>query len=379
MTRREMFASVAAAAGLPQRPLTAESILARMPKGVPAGVAAIMARQLALDPVSFNTDWFGTCRMQGLLEWAPRGFPEIRDFGKAWLDHHLKQKAVAPYSGNRSARVLDAGGIAITTYAGLYGLSFPCYELFRQTGDERARRICLGVADVILHKSARNRFGLVAHDDLVDWAIPDVCYFVVTALMIASKLDKQRGPVYRDQAIYQLRTYTDVFLAKDTSIAKTMLLKDGIGKTYWSRATGWLLWSMTGVLRHLSPEHPAFAVFVADLKRFADGIARHQDTSGGIHLYVDDPKSPLEMSGSAMCAMALHESVRKGWLPNSYAPMTDRFWSFVKKNIGDDGKLHSVYTGWALPAENGQVEMDRAEMGWALGFAMSLANEMTLA
>ena len=376
MTRREMMASLGAVAALPQRSPDVGSIRARLPDGVPPGVAAIMANLIRSEPASVNTDWFGTCRMQGLLEWAGRGFPEFLDFGKGWFEHHLKSQGVSRYSGAKS-RTVDAGGIAITTYAGHFGLAFPCYELFRQTGDERARRICLAVADIILHKTARNRYGMVGHDDNVEWAIPDVCYFAVTPLMNAYKLCGESGSAYRDQAVYQLRTYVDVFLAKDTAIAKTMLLKDGIGKTYWSRATGWLLWSMTGVLRHLPPDHPAFGPFVADLRRFADGIARHQDASGGIHLYVDDPKSPLEMTGSAMCAMGLHESVRRGWLPRSYAPLTDRFWSFVKENIGQDGRLHRVYTGWAVPAEQGQVSMDTEEMGWALGFAMSLANEMT--
>ena len=98
--------------------------------------------------------------------------------------------------------------------------------------------------------------------------------FVVDPLMIASTLDSRHGDVYREQAVFQLRAYIDVFLNKETKLAKTMLLKDGIGKTYWTRASGWLLWSITGVLRHLPPQDRRFAGFVADFRTLAEGISR---------------------------------------------------------------------------------------------------------
>jgi hypothetical protein len=44
-----------------------------------------------------------------------------------------------------------------------------------------------------------------------------------------------------------------------------------------ARATGWLLWSITGVLRHLSPQDPHFEGFVRDLAVLARGVARAQN------------------------------------------------------------------------------------------------------
>ena len=221
---------------------------------------------------------------------------------------------VAPYSGQGS-RTVDAGGIKITTYCGHFGLSFPCWELVRQFQDERARRVCLDVAGLILHQTARNRFGMVLHADSDDFTIPDTCYFVVTPLMIGYALDPSGGAAFRDQAVYQLRTFVDVFLDRQLGLAKTILGPDGTGVTYWTRATGWLLWSITGVLRYLPPAHPDFARFTEDLRGLAEGIARAQDPSGALHLFTNDPASPLETTGTAMVAMGLHEAVRKGWLP----------------------------------------------------------------
>jgi hypothetical protein len=348
----------------------------RLPRDLPPGVAAILASTLKQDPASLNTDWFGTLLVKGLLEWAPRGVPEARDFAKAWLEFHLNSQRLAPYSGNRS-RTVRAGGVVITTYCGHYGLSFPCFEIFQQLRDPRARRVCLDIADIILHQSARNRYGMVAHDDTAEFAIPDTCYFVVTPLMIAARLDSQHSAVYRAQAIYQLRTNLDVFLIKETGLAKTILLASGLGRTYWTRATGWLLWSITGVLRHLSPQDPHFDGFVRDLAALARGIARVQDPAGGLHLFLDDPKSPLETTGAALCAMGLHEAIRKRWLPDSFTPTVDRAWDFVKRNITPDGGIRQAYTGWAVPAEQDIVEMDRRSMGWIPGFILSAAHELT--
>lgn len=350
------------------------AVLTKLPAGTPPGVAAIISETLRSAPGSHNTDWFGTLLMQGLLNWGKQ-VAEAAAFARAWLDFHLTSGRVSPYSGHRS-RVVDAGGIKITTYCGQFGLAFPCYELFRQSRDERARRVCIDVANIILHRTARNRYGMVNHADNDDFAIPDSCYFVVTPLMIAYAIDPLHGTAWRKQAVYQLRTYTDVFLDRDKGLAKTILLKDGIGKTYWTRATGWLLWSITGVLRHLPASDPSFESFLADLRTLAGGIAKAQDLSGALHLYMDEPASPAETTGTAMCAMGLHEAVRRGWLPPAYGPVAAKAWEYVKTKITPEGSIVGAYTGWAVPAEQREIEMDKIAMGWIPGFILSAAAEM---
>ncbi len=351
--------------------------MSRLPAGTPSGVAAILSEALRSSPGSHNTDWFGTLLMQGLLNWT-KPIPEAGAFAKAWLDFHLNSGRVSPYSGHRS-RVVDAGGIKITTYCGQFGLAFPCWELFRQYRDDRARRVCLDLADIILHRTSRNRYGMVNHADNDDFAIPDSCYFVVTPLMIAYAIDPAHGAAWREQAVYQLRTYTDIFLDRKKGSAKTILLKDGIGQTYWTRATGWLLWSITGLLRHLPTSDPRFGSFVTDLRTLAGGIARAQDAAGALHLYVDEPSSPRETTGTAMCAMGLHEAVRRDWLPASYGAVAAKAWDYVQTKITTEGRVAGAYTGWAVPAEKREIEMDKVAMGWIPGFILSAAAEMSTA
>ena len=297
---------------------------------VPPGVRAILTRILSHEPQSLNTDWFGTMPLIGLLRCRPK---EAESFVKAWLTHHLTTKDVAKYTGNRS-RVVWPGGLPLTTYAGHFGVSQVCEEIVAQFRDERALRIAQELAAIVLHRTARNRLGLIGHDDTSDFAIPDVTFFAVSSLMIGAMLDARNAASYREQAIYQLRTSIDTFLMKDTGLAKTLYRNGSVGTTYWTRASGWLLWSITALLRR---SDDAVGDFKGDLTRLVDGMMRVQERDGGFHVLLDDPSTPLDSTGPAMFALGVHESVRRGWLPRSYMTSAEAAWSFVKSNLTDDG------------------------------------------
>ena len=378
MTRREALTLVAA--GLSSAATTHESAQSnRTPlhDALGPGVAAVLSRLLAQAPSSLNTDWFGTMPLVGALAWRPRGVTEVEPFAKAWLGHHLQTKEVAKYAGNRS-RPVSAGGIPLTTYAGHFGISQVCEQMFAQFRDERARKVAEGVAGIVLHRTARNRLGLVGHDDTADFAIPDVTFFAVSSLMIGAAFDPQNAAAYREQALYQLRTSIDTFLMEDTGLAKTLYRNDGVGKTYWTRASGWLLWAITAMLRRLDSKHPAVGGFTADLRRLADGMTRVQEPNGGFRVLLDDPSTPLEATGPAMFALGIHESVRRRWLPESYRAASERAWAFVQANLTDEGVLRNTYYLWALPAENRDMRLRDETSGWAMGFVLAAANEMTL-
>lgn len=311
------------------------------------------------------------------LRWHRRGYAEAGPFATAWLVHHLKTTTVAKYSGSRS-RPVWAGGLPLTTYAGHFGVSLVCEELVDQLKDTRARRIAIDLADIILHRTARNRLGLVGHDDTAAFAIPDVTFFAVSSLMIGAAHSGASGQAYRDDAVYQLRTAIDTFLMEDTDLAKTLYRDGSVGKTYWTRASGWLLWSITAMLRRLDPGHAAFAGFRDDLKRLVDGMIRVQTPDGGFHALLDDPSTPLDTTGPCMFGMGVHEAVRRRWLEAGYSSAALRAWDFVKKNLTDQGVLRNTYYLWALPAENRDMRVRDEDSGWAAGFVLAAADEMTL-
>jgi unsaturated rhamnogalacturonyl hydrolase len=238
--------------------------------------------------------------------------------------------------------------------------------------------VAVDLASIVLHRTARNRLGLLGHDDTADFAIPDVTFFAVSSLMIGALLDAQNAAAFRDQAVYQLRTSIDTFLMKDTGLAKTLYRGGSVGKTYWTRASGWLLWSLTAILRRLDTKHAAFAGFTADLRPLVDGMIRVQEPNGGFHVLLDDPTTRLDTTGPAMFAWGVHEAVRRRWLPESYRAAAEKAWSFVVQNLTDDGVLRNVYYVWAVPAENRDMRLRDETSGWAMGFVLAAANEMTL-
>jgi hypothetical protein len=54
----------------------------------------------------------------------------------------------------------------------------------------------------------------------------------------------------------------------------------------------------------------------------------------------------------------------------------DRAWKYVQGKITPDGRITGVYTGWAVPAEQRIVDIDKIQMEWIPGFILSTAAEM---
>ncbi len=356
---------------------------------VPLGIAAVLAGLLRREPSALNTDWSGSMPVEALLLWSRRGLPEGRALAERWFAYHLDHdrrlsnaEFLRSYQGYPS-RVVRSGLLPFTTYAGLYGLAFPCHELYRLTGDPRAHQVCLDIADAILHLAPREGHGLILHDDGMlggkqgFFTIPDAIYFAVRALAIASILDPQTGPVYRKQALYQIRVCTEIFLDKKLGLARTMLTAAGTGKSYWCRASGWLMYAMVGVLRYLPKEHPQFAELTRDLKVLADGVAAAAGPNGGLRALANDPSTPEETTGTAMCLAGIMEGVAKRWLPDVYAAFCRRAWDFLLRHVRPDGTIFGVYTGWALTAEEGKVLMDQARgsPGWIPAMLLFAAYE----
>jgi rhamnogalacturonyl hydrolase YesR len=263
-------------------------------------------------------------------------------------------------------------------YCGLFAINYPCAELFKQTGDLRAREACIDIADAILYRGRRNSFGHAAHDDHWEYDIPDACFFNVEPLMQAASVAGEGGAVYLKAAAMQLRAYIDVFLNRSNGLCHTIMGPKGVGKTFWSRAQGWLIWSFIAVLRGLPQDDPARHGFIRDLEFFVNGILKTVDVDGSIHAFANDPSSLPETTGTAMVALAIHESMRGGWLARSkYSEITQRMWHYCRKHITDDGGFEKVYVEWALPAELYVESSKTVKFGPHIGALLWLAHEMT--
>jgi rhamnogalacturonyl hydrolase YesR len=362
--------------------------LLALPAKLPENIRRMAGRILDTPYQDINTDWFGSIQIEGLLRFAARGEVKNLDYAFKWFEYHVQhdrtltdEQYYKQYEGNR-ARILRDGPLTFAIYSANLGVAFPVHELYKQRKDARARQVCLDVANAILHYAARDRFGMLAHDDFnfTDFAIPDTAYWATRANAIAASLSPDPGVagVYWKQSIYQMEQGIKYFLDRDKGLVRTGLFKGEPGKTYWCRSQGWLLWAMAGLLRYLPRDHSKFKTIAADMKLIANGLSAVLTTNGALRVLVDDPSTPEEMTGTCMVLSALKEAVRKGWIPDQHQQMLNKMWDYVQKSVKADGQIQNVYTGWAVNAEQHKTDlMDKRFMGYVPGIVLLAADEMT--
>ncbi|MFP5041116.1 glycoside hydrolase family 88 protein [Parasediminibacterium sp. JCM 36343] len=358
-----------------------------LPKNLPSNIRALVENVLKQKFSDVNTDWFGSIQIEGLLRFANRGFKQGYEFADKWFKYHIEndgkltdEEYFKQYDGPK-ARILRDGPLAFVIYSANLGVSFPVHELYKINKDATAKRVCFDVADAVLHYAGRDRFGMLAHDDYnyMNFAIPDTAYWATRTNAIAATLctDKDVAAIYWKQAIFQLEAGIKYFLDKEKKLVRTGLFKGENATTYWCRSQGWLLWAIAGLLRYLPPSHPKFKPIAENMKIIADGVKKYQSKSGGLHVLVDDPSTPEEVTSISMVLSALKEGTRKGWIPNEYDEVFAKAWAFILKSVDEKGNVHNAYTGWAVPAEQKQVnKIDERFMGFVPGIIIVAADEM---
>jgi len=258
-------------------------------------------------------------------------------------------------------------------------LAIPSDLLYKETRLKEAKEQSIAIANAVIHYCSRDGLGFLAHDDnsLNKMAIPDVVYFYVRSLGGASELvNSELTGVYLKQAAYQVKLAIEHFQDKTTGLCKTGTFNNITGDTYWTRAQGWMLWSITGLLKYLPEDDPQFQKSIESMETLANALVKYQGKNGGLHVWADDPKSPEEVTGIAMSIASIKCAIRAGWLKNDYSELIEKGWYFINKSVDEKGLIHNVYTGWARPAENRILDMDAEQRGYVSGIIMVAADEM---
>ncbi|REE00083.1 glycoside hydrolase family 88 protein [Marinoscillum furvescens] len=365
-----------------------ESLTSDLPDNLPENLKNMVEQALDKPYSEMTTNWDGSIQIEGLLRFAKRGHAASYKYATEWFDYRLEtdskmtdEEYFAQYITKARARINRRGPLTFSIYSANLGVAFPVHDLYKLTHNSTARQVCLDVADAILHECARDKYGMVAHDDgnFTRFAIPDTTYWATRANAIAGNLTTgELSEMYYKQAIIQLDTGIDVFLNKDTGLVRTGIFNDEIGQTYWCRSQGWLLWSIVGLLRNLPTDHPRFEYFAEQAELIAKAVRKHQGKNGGLHVLVDDPNSPEEVTGMAMCLSAMKEASREGWITSQYSEFFEKGWDYIQKSVDEQGNVTNVYTAWAKPAEARDVNrMNERFRGFVPGILMVAADEMT--
>lgn len=154
--------------------------------------------------------------------------------------------------------------------------------------------------------------------------------------------------IYQDDAAKQVLAFADVLFDKKDSLFHHARHSNRpeVQYPYWLRANGWGLWATTEVLKGLPKNHLNYTKIMALYKALITSLIEHQDESGLWHNIVNKPTTKLETSGSAIITLAIARGVNEGWLDkNIYAPIAQKAWAALNKNIEPDGQVKDIIIG----------------------------------
>ena len=116
---------------------------------------------------------------------------------------------------------------------------------------------------------------------------------------------------------------------------KNQSFEDGL---FWGGGHGWTAAALTRVIRALPQDRRADRERLAGfLKEVLDGCIAHQRPDGLFNNIVDKPDTFPETNLGQMLAYSIYESVRGGWLPESYLAAADRMRAAALAKVDGDG------------------------------------------
>ncbi len=116
-----------------------------------------------------------------------------------------------------------------------------------------------------------------------------------------------------------------------------------VGPSFWGGGNGWTAAALARVIRSLPANRTAEREQLAALlKELLDGCLAYQRPDGLFYNDVDNPSSFVETNLAAMLAYAIYESVRGGWLPESYLARADQMRAAVRARLDQFGFVQGV-------------------------------------
>ena len=114
----------------------------------------------------------------------------------------------------------------------------------------------------------------------------------------------------------------------------------------WGRANGWTMMAKTDVLLALDKSHEKYAPLLKAFQLHARGLLKLQSGDGRWHQVLDNPRTYLETSASAMFVRAFAEGMRNGWLPwDEFSEATFKGWEAAAAQVSKSGLVGGIVKG----------------------------------
>ena len=123
---------------------------------------------------------------------------------------------------------------------------------------------------------------------------------------------------------------------------------DKQNKVPWGRGNGWVLFSLTELLRVLPEDHEDRDELLTFFRELSEGYLALQGENGLWHQVLTMPESYEEASCTSMFIYAFARGVRYGWLtnPEPYVEAVERGWEgLARYAIDGEGNIYGVCRG----------------------------------
>ncbi len=217
-------------------------------------------------------------------------------------------------------------------------------EYYLMSGDVHAKYLLQLLADSLSYNIPRFEDGTF-HRNLTMWT--DDMYM---CLPFMARLWVITGEVkYLDDIVVQVKGFYDRMFMEDQGLYSHIYFvkEDCPNRIPWGRGNGWVLLALSEVLLIMPKEYEGYATVLQIFRTFAKGVLRHRDKEKGYwHQVVNNPKSYMETSGSAMFITALARGVKHGWVEaNCQDDIVEAWNALIESCIDTEGNVYGVCMG----------------------------------
>ena len=227
-------------------------------------------------------------------------------------------------------------------------------ELDRSVKVAGCRQVADDTADYIEHRQCRlpdgafcrGKAGLAEMNGTM-WA--DDLYMSVPFLCRYYELTGDSAII--DDAANQYRQFRKYLYMPEQQIMSHVYLTDRQLANHipWGRGNGWVLFSLSELLRVLPETHKDRDWLLAFFQDLCQGYRKLQDEDGMWHQVLNDPTAYQEASCTAMFVSAFSRGIRHGWLTediDAYCEAVEKGWQGLMNIAADSsGNIYGICQG----------------------------------
>lgn len=151
-----------------------------------------------------------------------------------------------------------------------------------------------------------------------------------------------------DECVRQIEGfYKRLYIKEEGVCSHIYFIEDKkANKVPWGRGNGWVMLSISEVLKRLPAEHEGRESVLRIFRELSQGIAKKQDSSGMWHQVLDMPETYEETSCTGMFSLAMLRGVKNGWIDKKYMENVEKGIAAIKeKAIDEEGNILGVCRG----------------------------------